>query len=136
MIARSLNIDENSSQAVVRTEWEAQGNVWGEWGDMVTTRGGPANSHTPGRRADPDPAAMQALRKLSGRKRQPYSTNEIKDEMAAMSQQKPTQTLYLRAYQQLKKLMDNDAIIRIEKDWALPDISHDALIEDQIEDLI
>ena len=79
---------------------------------------------------------MQALKKLTQRQPRAYSTHEVKDEMAKILGVKPTQTLYLRAYQQLKKLWDQDALDRVEKDWVLPHVTSDDLEDAQVEDLI
>jgi hypothetical protein len=145
MVARRLGLPADSSQAEVRDAWEAQGGVWGqfEFGDDegvidledLQPAARPERGK-PGRKADPDPAALRALRKLTARKPRAYSTHEVKDEMARELSQKPTQTIYLRAYQQLKKLYDTDVITRVEKDWLLPDVDADALADAAIEDLI
>lgn len=155
-IARFLDMPEDSTQAEVREKWENEGYTWGNWepiGGINTREGGlyvknddadeldmdDAGERTkkkPGRKADPNPAALQALRKLTKRSPRAYSTHEVKDEMAKMLGTKPTQTIYLRAYQQLKKLWDEDVVDRIEKDWVLPEVSSEDLMDNEIEELI
>lgn len=150
-LARHLGLDVDASQSEIREAWEASGETWGEWGDVVGTgtrsrpsngeddldyEGSPRERGKPGRKADPDPPALKALRKLTQRKARAYTTNEIKDEMARELNQKPTQTIYLRAYQQLKKLYDTDVITRVEKDWLMPDVSTEDLEEAEMELII
>lgn len=142
-LARSLGLDEDAPQGEVRAAWEAAGNVWGDFEGVVNFRGSDTDEEReprkPGRKADPDPAALKVLRRLTERKRRAYSTHEIKDELAIELKQKPTQTVYLRAYQQLKKLYDQDIITRggpDGKSWILPEVTGDDLLEADIEDLI
>lgn len=145
MIARRLGMPVDSTQSAVRQAWEDQGGIWGVWDDDgeyedITAQidKPPKVKGKPGRKPDPEPAALKALKKLSSRTARAYSTHEIKDQMAKELQQKPTQTHYLRAYQQLKKLWDQDRISRIEKDWVLLEVAEDtdALDDAEIEELI
>lgn len=148
MVARYLGLPADTSQAEVRAAWEGTGGTWGIFDfsgegpelevEDLEMAGEQHERAKPGRKPEPNPAALQALKKLSGRAARPYSTHEVKDEMARVLGQKPTQTLYLRAYQQLKKLYDEDRITKVEKEWALTEIASDpeALAEAEMEDLI
>jgi hypothetical protein len=145
-IARYLDLDEESTQAEVRDAWEKRGYTWGDWspiGGVAHRSGGGSGAEDGGdevaprgRRAEANPAALQALKKLTARQPRAYSTHEVKDEMAKILGTKPTQTLYLRAYQQLKKLWDQDRIDRLEKDWILPEVTSDDLVDAEVEELI
>lgn len=148
-MARFLDLPEDATQAEVREEWESRGHTWGDWtpiGGINTREGVDAaeldmsgegkQSRGRGRPADPNPPALQALKKLTARRPRAYNTHEVKDMMAEMLGQKPTQTLYLRAYQQLKKLWDEDKVSRIEKDWVLPEVSSEDLEDAEVEELI
>lgn len=142
-IARYLGLPADTPQAEVRAAWEGAGETWGifDFSDddnaLAVEDMAPAGERTkPGRKADPDPAALKALRKLTARTARGYSTHEIKEEMAKELGQKPTQTIYLRAYQQLKKAWDLDQITRDEKNWLLPHVDAEALANAAVEDLI
>lgn len=141
---RFLGLPPETSQSDLRAAWEEAGYTWGDWepaggvntraegvdGDEATER------KKPGRKADPNPHAMQALKRLTARQPRAYTTHEVKEEMAKILGTKPTQTIYLRAYQQLKKLWEDDHITRVEKDWVLPEVTQDDLDEAEVEDLI
>jgi hypothetical protein len=147
MVARRLGMSPDATQAEVRQRWEDQGGTWGIFDfsgndpavefdvDDLEPADQPERK-SPGRKADPDPAAFKALRKLTARKPRAYSTHEVKDEMAKELNQKPTQTIYLRAYQQLKRLYDEDKITRVEKNWLMMDVDPDALDDAEIEELV
>jgi hypothetical protein len=143
VLARHLGLDEAAPQAEVRTAWEAAGHTWGEWEGIINSRGPntglEGDGATRGRKPDPHPIALQALEKLTERKRKAYTTHEVKDELAKMIGQKPTQTVYLRAYQQLKKLWEQDVITRgggNNKDWQLKNLTQGDLDDAEIEELI
>lgn len=106
--------------------------------EVAPIRKEPGQSRGPGRPPATEPAALKALKLLTQSKAKSYSTHEVKDKMAEMLGQKPTQTLYLRAYQQLKKLYETDAIGRVDKNWVLPEVGSDAdaLMDEAIETLI
>lgn len=143
---RFMGLPEDTSQADLRAAWEAAGHEWGDWEPAggVQHRGeyepdsdnGGNGTKRPGRKADPNPHAMQALKKLTARQAKAYSTWDVTHEMAAILGTKATQTVYLRAYQQLKKLWDDDHINKTEKKWMLHEVSTDALDDAEIEDLI
>jgi len=141
-LATHLGLDPDAPQVEVRDAWEAAGHTWGDWEGIVNTRGTRNPDDPPaqrGRKPDPEPAALKALQRLTERERRAYTTHEVKDELALLLNQKPTQTLYLRAYQQLKKLFDQDRITKggeYNKSWSLPEVTKDDMIESQLEELI
>lgn len=150
-IAKFLDLPEDTPQAQVRIAWEAAGHTWNDWAPMggIAARAGLVDldwdgsaddaqekRETRGRPRDTYPQALKALERLSQRQPRAYTTHEVKDELAQLLNTKPTQTVYLRAYQQLRKLYEEDRIDRLEKDWILKTVSQDELDAAAIEDLI
>lgn len=140
MLARFLGLDPDIGQAELREAWELSGYEWGDWSPAGSkSRAGTDDAGNPKvarPKVEPDPPALKALRKLVAREPRGYTTHEVKDEMARELGTKPTQTIYLRAYQQLKKLYDEDKLRKVEKEWLLPDVTDADLIEAEIAEMI
>lgn len=78
-----------------------------------------------GRPRDLNPPALRALRLLCQDSARFYSTHEVKEKLAELKGVQPTQTVYLQAYQQLKKCWENKQVKRNGKDWMPADVERD-----------
>lgn len=81
-----------------------------------------------GRPRDLNPPSLRALKLLCKESARPHSTHEVKDKLAQMTGKAPTQTVYLQAYQQLKKCWENGQVLRAgqnNKDWIPKDVERD-----------
>lgn len=85
-----------------------------------------------GRPRDMNPPALRALKLLHEESGRSYSTHEVKDKLAAMQGKQPTQTVYLLAYQQLKKCWETGLVERKGKAWIPKDAEHDEAEELEI----
>jgi hypothetical protein len=78
-----------------------------------------------GRPRDSNPPALRALKLLVNERARTYTTHEVKDKLAEMIGKAPTQTIYLQAYQQLKKCWEHGQVKRVGKNWITVDAEHD-----------
>jgi hypothetical protein len=79
----------------------------------------------PGRPRNTNPPALRALKLLVEESPRSYTTHEVKDKLAAMLGKPPTQTIYLQAYQQLKKCWEHGQVERKNKNWFPAGADHD-----------
>jgi hypothetical protein len=78
-----------------------------------------------GRPRNVNPPALRALKLLVDEKAKSYTTHEVKDKLAEMIGKPATQTIYLQAYQQLKKCWEHGQVKRVDKNWFPAGAEHD-----------
>jgi hypothetical protein len=85
-----------------------------------------------GRPRNANPPALRALKLLVQESSRSYTTHEVKEKLAELQGKPATQTIYLQAYQQLKKCWEHGQVKRMDKNWFPADMEHDTAEELEI----